>query len=458
MANIKNIRVGDDTYDIEALQFVATDSLKTPAQWKAYIDRIADLGFDVVVLSEAPTANESNYNTYKNNIILVKDGTSETGSYVEYVMVRSGSSGSYTYAVERIGTTSTDLSEYAKKETKTSGPSTTNTGDKNLGTITTTAALANSTGVVNISGIKYQKSSAATGKAGSSTATTNTGPGGGVTIDGSKFTFTGADKPVSVVISAATAAAVSAHDYKPAGTITMTHDAIKSVSLSASTTSTDGPQYVESITHTPATLSGTTKFVTAAIASASLTGTTKFNTDAIKSASLTGTTKFNTDAYKASVNGTTLELTAAGTGTVSITTTAAGTGTVSITTTAAGTGTVGINGGGITPVTRYMKPAGTKASVSGSFAGTKASITHTVTQPTFSGSFNSKNVTGTIGGSQTVNDHTHTYLELQEHTHDISFTATAVTGSASAAMVEHTHDINLGSHSHSLNSHTHTQK
>lgn len=400
MANIKNIKVGDTNYDIEALHFVAGD-LNTPAQWKAYIDSIADLGFDVVVLSEEPDANESNYNTYKNNIILVKDNTSETGSYVEYVMTRSGSSGSYTYAVERIGTTSTDLSDYAKKGVATSGPSTTNTSSTDLGTKTTTAALANSTGTVDITGIKYQKSSAATEKTGSSTATTNTGYGGGVTISGDSFTFTGADKSVSVAISAGTDTAVSAHEYTPAGTVGINHDAIKSVSLSASTISTDGPQYVQSITHTAATLGGITSF--------------------------------NTDAYKASVTGTTLVLTSAAKGTVTI------------------------NGGGITPVTRYMKPAGTKASVSGSFAGTKATIKHTVTQPTFTGSFNSKNVTGAIGGSQTVSDHTHTYLELQEHTHDISLTATAVTGSASAAMVEHTHKVTLGSHSHSLNSHTHTQ-
>lgn len=104
-----------------------------------------------------------------------------------------------------------------------------------------------------------------------------------------------------------------------------------------------------------------------------------------------------------------------------------------------------------------MKPTGTSASVSGSFTGTQATITHTVTQPTFTGLFNSKDVAGTIGGSQTVSDHTHTYLELKEHTHDISFTATAVTGSASAAMIEHTHNVILGSHSHSLNNHTHTQ-
>ena len=401
MANIKNIKVGDTNYDIEALHFVAGD-LDTPAQWKAYIDRIAELGFEIVVLTTLPKADATSYETYHNNIVLVTESASVTGSSVEYVIVRSGTSGSYTYKWERIGTTTADLTAYAKVGVPTSGPSTADTSSTNLGTKTTTAALANSTGTVDITKITYQKSSAATEKAGSSTATTNTEPGGGVTIDGSKFTFTGADKPVSVVISAATAAAVSAHEYTPAGTITMSHDAIKSVSLSASTTSTDGPQYVQSITHTAATLGGITSF--------------------------------NIDAYKASVTETTLVLTPASKDTVTI------------------------NGGGITPVIRYMKPAGTKASVSGSFAGTKTTIKHTVTQPTFTGSFNSKNVTGAIGGSQIVSDHTHTYLELKEHTHDISLTATAVTGSASAAMVEHTHTVTIGSHSHTLNSHTHTQK
>ena len=466
MANIKNIKVGDTNYDIEALHFIAGD-LNTPAQWKAYIDRIAELGFEIVVLTTLPPEDAASYETYHNNIVLITDNTSVTGSSVEYVIVRSGTSGSYTYKWEKIGTTTTDLTAYAKKGVPTSGPSTTDTSSTNLGTKTTTAALANSTGTVDITKIKYQKSSAATEKAGSSTATTNTEVGGGVTISGKNFTFTGADKSVSVAIGAATDAAVSAHEYTPAGTITMSHDAIKSVSLSASTTETDGPQYVQSITHTAASLGGDTTFVKDAIASASLSASTTTSTGAITyvesvthtDAKLSGITSFNTDAYKASVTGTTLVLTSASKGTVTISGGAVKPVTkyVKVATTAATKGTVTINGGEITPVYKYMKPAGTKASVSGSFAGTKATIKHTVTQPTFTGSFNSKNVTGAIGGSQTVSGHTHTYLELQEHTHDISLTATAVTGSASAAMVEHTHEVILGSHSHSLNSHTHTQ-
>lgn len=50
------------------------------------------------------------------------------------------------------------------------------------------------------------------------------------------------------------------------GTKTFNTDAIKNVTLSASTTSSDGPKYIEDVTHT----------------AASLTGTTTFNTDAIK--------------------------------------------------------------------------------------------------------------------------------------------------------------------------------
>lgn len=55
------------------------------------------------------------------------------------------------------------------------------------------------------------------------------------------------------------------------GTKTFNTDAIKNVTLSASTTSTDGPKYIEDVTHT----------------AASLTGTTTFNTDAIKKVAIT---------------------------------------------------------------------------------------------------------------------------------------------------------------------------
>lgn len=454
MANIKNIKVGNDTYDIEALHFVAGD-LNTPAQWKAYIDSIADLGFDVVVLSAEPAANESNYNTYKNNIILVKDKTSETGSYVEYVMTRSGSSGSYTYAVERIGTTSTDLSDYAKVGVATLGPSNNNTSSTDLGTKTTSEAASSSAEAEVL--LKYAKADATTGSAGATT-TANSGDGGSHTISGSNFTFTGKDQSITVTVNRTADVAVGSHSYTPAGTVNVSHDAIKDVTLSASTATTAGPKYVESVTHTAATLGGTTSFNTDAIKTATLTGTTSFNTDAIKTASLTGTKTFNTDAYKASVTGTTLVLTSAATGTVGITTSAASKATVGITTTAASKGTVTISGGSVTPVTRYMGHSTTAATITPSFAGTAATLSHSITQPTFTGSFNNKSIAGTIGGSQSVGNHSHTYVALKAHTHAITYTETDVAGEVNVPIPAHTHTVSIGSHSHTLNSHTHKQQ
>jgi hypothetical protein len=75
--------------------------------------------------------------------------------------------------------------------------------------------------------------------------------------------------------------------------------------LTADDTTTTGIKYVESVTHTPASLSGTVKFVTGAIKSAKATESTT-STDGpqyVKSvthtpATLTGTTSFNTDAIK----------------------------------------------------------------------------------------------------------------------------------------------------------------
>lgn len=85
--------------------------LVTAADIKAYVDRIADLGFDVVKLAELPEANETSYNTYKNNIVLI-EAQAPAGNCVEYVILRSGTEGSYTYAWEQIGTTDVDLNDY----------------------------------------------------------------------------------------------------------------------------------------------------------------------------------------------------------------------------------------------------------------------------------------------------------------------------------------------------------
>ena len=451
---IKKVKLSDGSvYDIEALHFVAGD-LNTPAQWKAYIDRIAELGFEIVILTTLPTADATSYETYHNNIVLVTESASVTGSSVEYVIVRSGTSESYTYKWERIGTTTADLTAYAKVGVATSTPSTANTGDTEIGTKTTSEAKA--TAKTDVS-LKYAKADATTGSAGATT-TANSGDGGYHTISGSNFTFTGEDQSIEVTVNRTADVAVDSHSYTPEGTVNINHDAIKDVTLSASTATTAGPKYVESVTHTAAKLGGTTSFNTDAIKTATLTGTTSFNTDAIKTASLTGTKTFNTDAYKASVTGTTLVLTSAATGTVGITTSAASKATVGITTTAASKGTVTISGGSVTTVTRYMGHSTTAAKITPSFTGTAATLSHSVTQPTFTGSFNNKSIAGTIGGSQLVGNHSHTYVALQAHTHDITYTETDVAGEVNVLIPAHKHTVFIDSHSHTLNSHTHTQK
>lgn len=78
------------------------------------------------------------------------------------------------------------------------------------------------------------------------------------------------------------------------GTKTFNTDAIKDVTLSASTTNTDGPAYIESVTHT----------------AASLGGTKTFNTDAIKSVTLSAsTTTSDGPKYVESISGSAPTLT-----------------------------------------------------------------------------------------------------------------------------------------------------
>lgn len=85
---------------------------------KAYVD--AQVGsihkFDVKIYDTLPTASAE---TMYILALVAEEGS--TDSYVEYITVRSGTEGAYTYAWERIGTTQTDLADYVKKTTKIAG-------------------------------------------------------------------------------------------------------------------------------------------------------------------------------------------------------------------------------------------------------------------------------------------------------------------------------------------------
>lgn len=115
--------INDNVYESLKLALGTVDAggnnLVTAANIKDYVDRIAEVGFDVVVLQTLPTADETAYNTYHNNIVLIQDSASKTGAYVEYVILKKAgeTEGTFDYSWEKIGTTEVDLKGYLKDVT-----------------------------------------------------------------------------------------------------------------------------------------------------------------------------------------------------------------------------------------------------------------------------------------------------------------------------------------------------
>lgn len=97
------------------------DKLVTNEGIKNYVD--AQVGaihaFDYEVVATLPTPSADTM--FK--IYLVAEAGVESGSYVEYITVRSGSEGAYTYAMEKIGTTAVDLDEYLQESATVAGVS-----------------------------------------------------------------------------------------------------------------------------------------------------------------------------------------------------------------------------------------------------------------------------------------------------------------------------------------------
>ena len=74
------------------------------------VDALETASLEVKIYDTLPTASAETMHY----LALVQESGSTTGTYVEYVTVKSGSSAPYTYTWERIGTTSTDLADYLK--------------------------------------------------------------------------------------------------------------------------------------------------------------------------------------------------------------------------------------------------------------------------------------------------------------------------------------------------------
>lgn len=92
---------------------------------KSYVDsQVGQIhSFDVVIdadgTADGPSVVASADTMYK--IYMVADAQASAGTYIEWITIRSGAEGSYTYAWEKIGSTKTDLSGYVSNTVTIAG-------------------------------------------------------------------------------------------------------------------------------------------------------------------------------------------------------------------------------------------------------------------------------------------------------------------------------------------------
>ena len=187
--------------------------------------------FDVVIdaagTAAGPSVTASADTMYK--IYMVPDEQASAGAYIEWITIRSGAEGAYTYAWEKIGSTKTDLSGYVSNEIKIAG--------LQLNKDITVAELQNALGLKafayadkgtatvaaqTVQGVKATGTSTGSITGAMAYTATNIESTGKVTATGS---VTGdAIKGGSIAVTlkdaeAATAATVTTEAYKPAGSV-----------------------------------------------------------------------------------------------------------------------------------------------------------------------------------------------------------------------------------------------
>lgn len=200
---------------------------------KSYVDsQVGQVhSFDVVIdaagTAAGPSVTASADTMYK--IYMVPDEQASAGAYIEWITIRSGAEGAYTYAWEKIGSTKTDLSGYVSNEIKIAG--------LQLNKDITVAELQNALGLKafayadkgtatvaaqTVQGVKATGTSTGSITGAMAYTATNIESTGKVTAAGS---VTGdAIKGGSIAVTlkdaeAATAATVTTEAYKPAGSV-----------------------------------------------------------------------------------------------------------------------------------------------------------------------------------------------------------------------------------------------
>ena len=502
---LDKIKVNDTTYDLGAKYIKTADADPVYKTWED-ITSLVETSFELKVIDGTlPVASATIYATYHNNIVLCNNGeTPKTGTYLEWVIVKGGTQTTPTYAWEKIGTSATDLTDYVKHGTYTTfGPSSNATGSTDLGSASGTASVtykkaSDATG----SAGGNSSTTSNTGNAGSHTingsnfsftGTTATiyvpyKPAGSIggsqsisnhnhTVTKSTATFlTNAALVGGSAASRATFGFVSG--VKSDGTVSVltgvTSNGTASVATGVKAASTDTA--LTGYTFSGGSASGT--FVTGVKANASVGGTRNYGFASSTSGVMHGATvnngvlSWSTSAASTQDAHTVTQMTF-NTGGVSWTAASFSATTASFVTgvTVSGTATAltGVKGSGnatviksdglstgsayqitgvgsvpaltlsgtATGLTNVSLADGGAVTVSGSnfsFTGTQATLS-IVYQPA-----------GSIGGSQTVGNHSHTYYGPVAHTHSISNSDATASGSVSVA---------IGAHTHSLSNHTH---
>lgn len=89
------------------------DKLVKASDIKSYVDSVAEAALEFVVLPELPDADADAWEEYHNCVVLVpKAVVQPSNAKEEYIIMRSGTEGAYTYAWEKIGDTDVDLRGY----------------------------------------------------------------------------------------------------------------------------------------------------------------------------------------------------------------------------------------------------------------------------------------------------------------------------------------------------------
>lgn len=440
MANISQIKVGNTTYNIDAVTLGGKS-------WGDIVDQVNTASF-IVSNSAATTPNIVKYdngstqtqgtltpaNADSNNIYLVPIYINKVFSYYdEYIVIKDKTEW------VKLGTTNINLAGYAQDGTYDTTENGATTANNTAETIT--AVKANGYNAGGTASVTYLKADAATGGGNGTQALTS----GGTTSKVKTATFTGTKKTFNPVAS------IAGHSH----TITPTTATISEVTgATTASTGTDHTHDFDTHTHTKVSVVGSIT-----------TGTDSVN-------HVTGASLNSYGAHTHSVTGTSSTIASVNNGVLTLSEKAltavsdaaeAGSHSHTVTLTSSSKSFVT----SVTPTAADVANLGAAATLATKSAG---SHSHTVTLTSNSKSFmtggtlNEVSPTVSIEAfdytpagtlSITMDSHTHSYTGPASHTHSIGSTEATATGSIIATILEHTHSVTIPAHSHTVNGHKH---